>query len=295
MVSEIRRFTADDAAAVSNLFRLVYGDNYVYPDVYQPLQICHHNQAGRWCSVVAMQDGQVIGHANLWRDPSCKALAELGMVVVHPQARRQGIATALGRLLCHRAADMQLKMLAIKEVVSHTHSQQLADTLGFHTTGLLLDYVPSPFNRLQLESVVLGCLPLTPHPFPDLAWPVGWQVWLTPLVQPFGLQPQANSCHVKETIHMTIEGQRIDVVLSTVTARQLKEVAALPATHRLYIKLSLNNKTPQDISQLQQMGFSFTGFVPTCDSWQALMIRGHQQSSLSLCNSIARQLNQGIN
>ena len=69
----IRDFQADDAAGVSALFRAIYGEHYVYPDVYLPSMIRRHNTAGRWHSAVAVSGGRVLGHAALWRDPHCLA------------------------------------------------------------------------------------------------------------------------------------------------------------------------------------------------------------------------------
>ncbi len=92
----IRPFRPSDSADTCELFRRVYGDHYVSPDVYMPQMICQHNLQGRWHSLVAMIDDRVVGHAALCRQLLATQDAELALVAVDPDSQGGQIATAAG-------------------------------------------------------------------------------------------------------------------------------------------------------------------------------------------------------
>lgn len=287
----VRNFVADDAERVSALFRAVYGDCYVYPDVYLPSMIYHHNVQERWQSAVACIDGEVVGHAVLWTvHADSPESAELALNVVHPVARSMGIATMLGRHLCDQAREQGLRWLSIKQVSSHTQTQRLARTLGFHTVGLLLDYVTSPFGGERRESVVLGCLPLHPYPIPALAWPQTCRGWITPMERHFGSSPGID---IGRTAPITVatHEQRIEITLDDLHPDHLHEIANIPKGRLLYLKLGLNHRTPSAMQQLHRAGFAYAGFMPGVgQEWYGLMQRGYQAHALDLYCPIAREL-----
>ncbi|AWK43750.1 GNAT family N-acetyltransferase [Photorhabdus laumondii subsp. laumondii] len=289
----VRLFREEDSTGISALFRVVYGEDYVYPEVYLPTMLGRYNAAKQWYSAVAVQDGHVLGHAALWRDEHCSLSAELALIAVHPQARGQGIATALGRYLCDQAKKMGLSILTIKQVSSHNHSQRLAQNLGFHTTGLLPDYVTSPFDQARPESIVLGCLPLQSWPFPEVHWPSGWQLWLTSVTQVFGQEPLQPEELVDADIRITNHGRRLEVWIEKQTTERVKEVAELPAHKLIYVRLPVGEGTLQAMEILQQAGFACTGFVPGHHHhWEALLVRGHSRKELTLDCQFARRLHQ---
>lgn len=81
-----RRYRPSDARAVSQLFREVYGDHYVQPDVYLPHMISQHTAEGRWKSMLAVDDVRVLGHAALCHESSPQS-AELALSVVQGACR----------------------------------------------------------------------------------------------------------------------------------------------------------------------------------------------------------------
>ena len=103
---EIRAFQRQDGEGISALFRTVYGDRYVYPDIYMPSLIGWRNARDEWHSAVAEQNGIIIGHAALWRPHADKQTAELAMFAVHPAFRNRGVATQLGEYLRLAAAGL---------------------------------------------------------------------------------------------------------------------------------------------------------------------------------------------
>jgi GNAT superfamily N-acetyltransferase len=155
----LRSYRRSDAGAVSRLFREIYGDHYVQPHVYLPLMINQNHGDGRWHSLVAESGKKILGHATLCRNAGSHT-AELALSVVHPSTRGQNIATQLGiRLLIHAQA-LGCHGVTIKQVTQHAYTQRMADRLGFCSSGLLLDYVPSPFGEALPESIVIGYTPI---------------------------------------------------------------------------------------------------------------------------------------
>ncbi|OHX13553.1 hypothetical protein BI347_08510 [Chromobacterium sphagni] len=288
-----RDYQAEDAAAVSALFRAVYGDHYVYPDVYLPSQIQQRNASGQWRSAVALLDGRLVGHATLWQDPARPGQAELALNVVHPDARGQGVASLLGRHLRAAAAVQGVALLTIKQVCSHPQSQYVAQTLGFHTSALMLDYVDSPFGKPEPESIVLGCLPLQPRPLPDLAWPAEWREWLQPLQQAFGQRAAVAPSARLPGLSLARHGQRLEITVHQPTAARLAEIATLPAGQLLYLKLALSADALALLPALRQAGFGFGGLLPDAgDGWLLLFLRGQRGDAIRFCDAQAERLHQ---
>ncbi|QBC45250.1 GNAT family N-acetyltransferase [Iodobacter fluviatilis] len=290
----IRGFVPEDADKVSALFRTVYGDCYVYPDVYLPSMICRNNEQQHWYSVVACVEGQIVGHAVLWMHKDCPDSAELALNIVHPSARGMGIATTLGAYLRDYARECGLRTLTIKQVSSHAQSQHLAQTLGFKTTGLLLDYVASPFGNAWRESVVLGCLPLQPSPLPDLPWPSSCRDWLGPIEQNFGTHSIRDFTAAPAPMAVASHEHRIEVTLTDLHPDNVDEVAHMPENRLIYLRMHLDQHTPAAMQQLRRAGFAYAGFMPgPAQGWYGLMQRGYNAHKLELCCPIARKLYQG--
>ncbi|KZE86644.1 GNAT family N-acetyltransferase [Chromobacterium subtsugae] len=286
-----RDYQAGDAAAVSALFRAVYGDHYVYPDVYLPSQIEQRNASGQWHSAVALLDGRLAGHATLWLDPARPGQAELALNVVHPDARGRGVASLLGRHLRAAAGSLGCGLLTIKQVCSHPQSQYLAQTLGFHTSALMLDYVDSPFGKPEPESIVLGCLPLRPRPLPELAWPAEWEEWLRPLRQAFGPGAPAAAPTRLPGLSLARHGQRLEVVVPQPSAARLAEIAALPAGQLIYLKLAPSADALALRPRLAEAGFRFGGLLPDAGGgWLLLFLRGQRGDAIRFCDAGAEQL-----
>lgn len=303
MTVVIRRFQANDAQGISALFRTVYGDRYVYPEVYLPSVIRHHNQCDRWKTLVAVEDGRIVGHATLWRQPtehpaadSAEQAAEIAMFVVHPSARGRGVATSLGRQLCEDARRHGLQALVIKMVSSHRRSQQLARRLGFHTTGLLMDYVSSPFGQHSRESVVLGVLPLQARPIPVEAACGGAGEWIDELAQRFGARPfpsgRASPTHAQVSTH----DDRLDVTLDSPTSCGVEEICCLPASRLTHVLARLDVGLVSMLPALHHAGYADMGLAPASGGgWYWMLQRGYRPRALDLICPIARALNGQAN
>ncbi|RON51998.1 GNAT family N-acetyltransferase [Pseudomonas frederiksbergensis] len=280
-----RPFRASDARAISRLFRRVYGDHYVQPDVYLPKLIMQHNNDGRWQSMVAVEGCEVLGHAALIRDGHPSNSPELALIAVHPAARGQSIATRLGRELLEHANAVAGRCVLIKQVSHHPYTQRMAQTLRFHCTGLLPDYVPSPFASPLAESLVVGVHLLDGHtrPLPDIVWPDSCRGFMQHMCSVFG-STQGASVYPAQPLHMQQHKHRVDVVIERLDKRLLDQLIELPQGWMISLRLALSPSFAEDFQRLSIKGLIFTGLIPAPDHdrWFALFHRGARSRHLDL-------------
>lgn len=285
----IRDFQRQDSEAISALFRTVYGERYVYPDIYMPSMISWHNAQGHWHSAIAEQNGTIIGHAALWQHDTDKEAAELAMFAVHPVIRNRGVATQLGKHLLLIANKLGLGTLTIKMVSSHQHSQRLAKTLGFHSTALLRDYVPSPFQSGQRESIILGVLPLQPRPVPLAVDDSRHDCWINLLKEKFGT---AHIPPARETIAAPVEisicDDRVDVTINKSISQTVNEISRLPDCKLIHIRVPIDGSLMSLRQRLWQGGYTDMGLAPSAEGrWFWLLQRGYRSQQLELSCPIA--------
>ncbi|MDK2125164.1 GNAT family N-acetyltransferase [Parachitinimonas caeni] len=291
----IRDFQEGDAEGVSALFSAVYGEHYVYPDVYLPSMIRHHNIEQLWRTAVATLEGRIVGHAILWQDPAGPDSAELAMIVAHPSTRGMGIATRLGEHLCLYARQQGLATLTIKMVSSHSQTQRLARTLGFQTTGLLLDYVASPFGNDGRESVVIGVMPLQDRPIPQCHTGRETASWIKPLVERFGSSPlSSGDRQLDRPMLISAHGKRVDVTLEHASAESVEEITRLPRNRLIHLRIRFDAALPPLLAALHRAGYADTGLAPAPDGqWYWLLQRGYAMRDLEFHCPIARALYEG--
>ncbi|AOM41852.1 GNAT family N-acetyltransferase [Xenorhabdus hominickii] len=305
---QIRNYQSGDDKKISQLFREVYGDTYVYPDIYLPRLIDDYQITGRWYSALAFHQGQLIGHASLVKDTEQQNHAELALIAVYPDFQGKGVAKSLGSYLCHYAKEQSYNLLTIKQVCSHPKSQFIARNLGFHSTALMLDYVESPFGLPEPESIVQGILPLKSLPLPKLNWPQPWRNWVAQISQYVGEASRSEQpiCH-KTTCHQAIchqlsppqpftikkYGRRLEIILNEIPAGFLSEVIDFPAGQLIYLKLPACEEALGLYSQLKKGGFRFAGLCPdSYDGWFLLWLRGYQLTQYQFYDSGTQNLYQ---
>ncbi|MDR9865051.1 MULTISPECIES: GNAT family N-acetyltransferase [Pseudomonas] len=280
----LRSYRPGDAAAVSRLFREIYGDHYVQPHVYMPLMISQNHVDGRWHSLVAVTGKKILGHATLCRNEDSYT-AELALSLVHPSTRGQNVATQLGQRLLIHAQALGCRGVTIKQVTQHPYTQRMAERLGFVSTGLLLDYVPSPFDRAQKESIVVGFIAIDDYrrPLPALVWPESCRDFMLYLCRAFGTQEKQKPW-VGPPVHFEQSSGRYDVVLKTADSHLLRQLRQLPRHWMISIKLRLAQDFTSAMRSLSTMGFMFTGVAPDDrgQGWLALFHRGYRPGKLAL-------------
>ncbi|MHC8333264.1 GNAT family N-acetyltransferase [Pseudomonas sp. LB3P25] len=291
-----RPYRPSDARAVSQLFREVYGDHYVQPDVYLPNMINQHNAEGRWKSMLAVDGVRVLGHAALCHDTPSDT-TELALSVVHPAAQGQSIATRLGRELLSRSSSMGFKGISIKQVTHHPYTQRMAANIGFHSTGLLPDYVPSPFAEPLPETIVMGCYVVEGHtrPLPDIPWPDSCRGVMQHLCSVFGTHSDTTPMS-SLPLQLKQHHQRFDMLIQRLTKRLLDQIRQLPRHWLISAKLQLSRHFSGDLRNLATLGFAFTGLMPTPNSngWFALFHRGAHARHLTLQCPHMQQLHDDL-
>ncbi|MDR6915603.1 N-acetylglutamate synthase-like GNAT family acetyltransferase [Pseudomonas sp. 3296] len=291
-----RRFQPGDARAVSQLFRQIYGDHYPRPDVYLPNMISQHNADGQWFSMLAVDGECVLGHAALCRDP-LSDIPELALSVVHPAARGQRIATHLGRELLLQSQAQQIKNVLIKQVTHHPHTQRMAHSIGFHNTGLLPDYAPSPLTTPLPETMVLGCYLAEGHtrPLPDVLWPESCRRLMQRLCDVFGTY-RATLSPASMPLQIRQNHQRYVVVIQRLSDALLDQLRRLPSHWLISAKIELSRHFAEDLHRLSMLGFTFSGLMPAQSSngWFALFHRGAQPRHLSLHCPDMQQLHDNL-
>ena len=158
----LRQFKKNDSAAVSELFQLVYGSNYVYLEVYNPETFHRNHENGLWESILAIgPNDEILGHGLLWKHLYCPEIPEMSLIAVHPKARNLGLAFKICQKLIIMAKRNGSSGISSKQVCNHPFSQRLASSLGFFNLSFLPAYVSSPFiSGDTRESIVGGYIPL---------------------------------------------------------------------------------------------------------------------------------------
>ena len=291
-----RRYQPGDAHAVSQLFHTVYGDHYVQPDVYLPNMISQHNADGRWTSMLAVDGQRVLGHAALCNDTLADT-TELALSVVHPCAQRQNLATNLSRELLIQAGSQGFNDVMIKQVTHHPYTQRMAQSIGFHSTGLLPDYVPSPFAEPLPETIVIGCYVAqgNSRALPDIQWPESCRRFMQRLSAVFGTS-QAESPPLSIPLHIRQHHQRYAIAIHRLNERLLDQLSGLPGHWLISVKLVLSRHFSEDLHRLTGRGFTFTGLMPAPrdHGWFALFHRGVQPRNLNLQCPDMQQLHDDV-
>ncbi|MDR0218927.1 MAG: GNAT family N-acetyltransferase [Enterobacteriaceae bacterium] len=310
---QIRSYQPGDGKLISQLFRAVYGHSYVYPDIYLPRLIEAYLASGKWYSALAFYQGRLVGHASLVKETERQDQAEFALVAVSPEFQGKGIARSLGHTLCHYAKQQQYRLLTVKQVCSHQKSQHLAQSLGFYSTALMLDYVDSPFGLPEPESIVQGILPLQAFPLPKLNWPQPWQNWAIQIGQRVGeftaggqqgddtpcssntLLSKQDSARQASTRQCSskINGRRLEITAYEIDPEFVAEVIDYPASQLIYLKLPACEQALKLYPQLKKGGFRFAGLCPDAhEGWFLLWLRGYQSTRYEFCDLNTQNLYQ---
>ena len=159
---EVRLMRREEAVDVCRLVYRAYGYSYVNEHVYYPERVVELNRTGQLMSAVAVSNRRgLLGHAAMMREPG-NPIAEVGMAMVHPEARGLGLCRRLFEFLVDETVHEGLLAVYAHAVTAHGASQKVLHSLGFKDSGLLLGYAPASLSfrgieehLSQRESVVL--------------------------------------------------------------------------------------------------------------------------------------------
>ena len=138
----IRRLQPEDATAIVDCFRRVYGDSYANELFYDPAALAEAMRQGRVGSVGAEgPDGSLLGHMAMTVRPHA-GVVELGNTVVDPQARGGGLAWKVGAELSSWCRELGYQGFLHYPTTDHHIMQRQSVKAGFET-GLMLGYIPA--------------------------------------------------------------------------------------------------------------------------------------------------------
>jgi serine/threonine-protein kinase RsbW len=112
-----------EALEVARSAYKAYGYTYSNEHIYYPDRMVELNESGQLISATAVTlDGELAGHAAIFRSNSGSQSAEIGQAVVKPKFRGQGCLLRLTEFLINEAKSAADR-LYVRAVTSHTFSQ----------------------------------------------------------------------------------------------------------------------------------------------------------------------------
>lgn len=280
---DIRLMKPDEALEVCRCIYDCYGYSYANENIYFPERVAAMNQNGKlWSAVAITPDGEMGGHfALIFYD---KLPPEIGIAVTKKKFRGQGFARQLGEYLELHARNAHLKGVQIKEVTSHPYTQKFCLKLGYKDCGILLAHSPKSLsfkgineNLKQRNSDVLGFKYLEPPALRKIFPPTQHLEMIRKLFYNIG-----DNVECAFPVEMPDRPEKSVTEVNVNALRSLAEIFILQSgidimqvmRHEMKnlfrdeiqvveLYLSLNDPhTPELVTQLEGMGFIFTGVLP---------------------------------
>lgn len=136
----VREATEADVEQIRDVFRSTYGDDYAYPQYYDPQQLKKMIFDDDTLILVAeeIETGRIAGTASVLLQVGAYAdlVGEFGRLAVHAEFRHRGI----GRLLMQSRVERVQECLhlgLVENRVVHTFSQAISESQGFVPVGFL--------------------------------------------------------------------------------------------------------------------------------------------------------------
>ena len=142
---KIELFRPEDAEAVGDLFRSVYGEDYPVKVYYDPEQLRKAFAEEKILPAVAreLNTGRVVGITSLYNSAPWDGVYESGGGMVEPEFRQGRIFYDLCEYLYNQVAPKRNVALVFGEPVCiHVYSQRMQYHLGFHGMALEVDLMP---------------------------------------------------------------------------------------------------------------------------------------------------------
>jgi len=293
-----------------------YGYSYANENIYFPERVAAMNQEGKLRSAVAVTDeGEMGGHfALIFYD---NLPAEVGIAVTKKKFRGQGFARQLGEFLEMEARKIGLRGLQVKEVTAHPYTQKFCIKLGYKDCGLLLAHSPKTLSfkgiadtLKQRNSDVLGFKYLEP--------PVKRQIYapsqhtemigmlynnigdLVEFVSSENPVTSNEQCIMEVKIHSLRSLAEISITEYGLDTMKIlrNEMRKIFADEIQVIELYLSMKdpmTPTIVTQLESMGYIFTGILPETSQGDSLIMQYFNgvhidYSQIVLVTDVAKQL-----
>ncbi len=290
----IRQMKPDEALEVCRCIYDCYGYSYANENVYFPERLSAMNQEEKLFSSVAVTpEGEIGGHfAIIFHE---KLPAEMGIAVTKKKFRGQGFAKESAVFLEKSATDLGHKGMQVKEVTAHPYTQKFCMKLGYMDCGLLLGHSPKTLSfkgiadtLKQRNSDVLGFKYFAEPEPRKLFIPDQHREMILRLYKNIGVDAQSirstkaeplseqGSMEVKvHTLRSLAELIIFEIGKDTIPMlRQEMRKLFIDEIQVFELYLSLNDPmAPMMVSQLEQMGYVFTGILPETHMGDAVIMQ----------------------
>ena len=131
----IYKMTQTHVGQIAELEKICFNDPWSENSIASELD----NRLSLW--LVAVVEDQVVGYVG-----SQTVLGETDMmnIAIHPDFRKQGIATSLVNALCEKLVENNSRGLMLEVRASNEPAKALYEKLGFESVGLRKNYYRNP-------------------------------------------------------------------------------------------------------------------------------------------------------
>lgn len=149
----IREATEDDITAIGELFTAAYREHYAHAEFYHPQNLKKLVFDDDTVILVAEDEdnGRILGTSSVILDLGAfgDLIGEFGRLVVHPEARKQGLGKQLMQARLDAIED-RLHIALVDNRTVHPYSQKISAGFGFVCAGLL----PSKTLFKERENII---------------------------------------------------------------------------------------------------------------------------------------------
>jgi serine/threonine-protein kinase RsbW len=278
---------ADSIPFVRNVYRS-FGYTYSGDWAYRAEDVDQLLESGVLTAWVAeAEDGAIVGHAAITREPPGAKLGEGGAAVVDPAFRHHGIAVELGMAALQWTQQEELFGLYALATTRHPHSQKAVLDLGGRELGLLLDYIPRSTAYRDFDEgadrrspVMVMYLGLGPSPVQDVHAPPQHREILSRIYDACNLNgrfvdvtgPSETSGRTRLSVSIqtdrdlaNLDVTRVGADFTDGVSRQLDRLERGGIVN-VYVDVPLSlPEAPAACDELERLGLSFAGVFPNAD------------------------------
>jgi serine/threonine-protein kinase RsbW len=276
----------EEAVELTRAVYRSYGYSYDWDDIYYPERIEALQRRGLMRSVVAVANGEVVGHLAVTVDGAHARVGEAGQAVVDPRFRGHRLFERLKTFAAMEAGEAGLMGLFSEATAAHPFSQKGNLHLGARETGFLLGYIPASVAYREIGdpregrrgSVALFYMRTADEPAREVFPSARYEEVVRMVIQNNGLQrtiasaagmpktePPILDVKVRVDHNIAFVGvRRPGPALADVIEPRLEELI-LRGVDCVYLDLPLSDPGTRGVD-LATLGFSFGGILPERDS-----------------------------